>query len=32
MTQEEQQRTRQGILLAVGAYTMWGIALYISNL
>ncbi|PMG34648.1 chloramphenical resistance permease RarD [Vibrio splendidus] len=26
MTQEEQQRTRQGVLLAVGAYTMWGIA------
>ncbi|MBE3995167.1 EamA family transporter RarD [Vibrio parahaemolyticus] len=26
MTPEEQQRTRQGVLLAVGAYTMWGIA------
>ncbi|MGR5112969.1 EamA family transporter RarD [Vibrio jasicida] len=26
MTPEEQQRSRQGILLAVGAYTMWGIA------
>lgn len=26
MTPEEQQRARQGILLAVGAYTMWGIA------
>ncbi|WP_319553364.1 EamA family transporter RarD [uncultured Vibrio sp.] len=26
MTLEEQQRARQGVLLAVGAYTMWGIA------
>ncbi|EJG1536486.1 EamA family transporter RarD [Vibrio parahaemolyticus] len=26
MTPEEQQRARQGVLLAVGAYTMWGIA------
>ncbi|OED69485.1 chloramphenical resistance permease RarD [Vibrio tasmaniensis ZS-17] len=26
MTQDDQQRTRQGILLAVAAYTMWGIA------
>ncbi|TOI28680.1 EamA family transporter RarD [Vibrio parahaemolyticus] len=26
MTSEEQQRARQGVLLAVGAYTMWGIA------
>lgn len=26
MTPEEQQRARQGILLAIGAYTMWGIA------
>ncbi|CAH1607121.1 putative transporter RarD [Vibrio jasicida] len=26
MTPEEEQRSRQGILLAVGAYTMWGIA------
>ncbi|PAW08187.1 protein RarD [Vibrio sp. V1B] len=26
MTPEEQQRSRQGVLLAVGAYTMWGIA------
>ncbi|EMD1178420.1 EamA family transporter RarD [Vibrio harveyi] len=26
MTPEEQQRSRQGILLAIGAYTMWGIA------
>ncbi|MGB1322901.1 MAG: EamA family transporter RarD [Vibrio gallaecicus] len=33
MTQEEQQRTRQGILLAVGAYTMWGIApIYFKSL
>lgn len=26
MTPEEQQRTRQGIILAISAYTMWGIA------
>lgn len=26
MTPEEQQRARQGVLLAIGAYTMWGIA------
>lgn len=26
MTLEEQQRARQGVLLAIGAYTMWGIA------
>ncbi|GAA5648119.1 MULTISPECIES: EamA family transporter RarD [Vibrio] len=26
MTPDEQQKARQGILLAVGAYTMWGIA------
>lgn len=26
MIQEEQQRARQGVLLAIGAYTMWGIA------
>lgn len=26
MTPEEQQRSRQGVLLAIGAYTMWGIA------
>lgn len=26
MTAEEQQRARQGIFLAIGAYTMWGIA------
>ncbi len=26
MTPEEQQRTRQGVLLAIAAYTMWGIA------
>ncbi|MBE3671099.1 EamA family transporter [Vibrio navarrensis] len=26
MTIEEQQRVRQGVLLAIGAYTMWGIA------
>ncbi|MFZ3423235.1 EamA family transporter RarD [Vibrio harveyi] len=26
MTPEQQQRARQGVLLAVGAYTMWGIA------
>ncbi|NOH94796.1 EamA family transporter RarD [Vibrio sp. AIC-3] len=33
MTPEEQQRTRQGILLAVGAYTMWGIApIYFKSL
>ena len=33
MTQDEQQRTRQGILLAVGAYTMWGIApIYFKSL
>ncbi|OLQ92431.1 chloramphenical resistance permease RarD [Vibrio panuliri] len=25
-TEEEQQRSRQGVLLAIGAYTMWGIA------
>ncbi|MEZ8012380.1 MULTISPECIES: EamA family transporter RarD [Vibrio] len=33
MTQEDQQRTRQGILLAVAAYTMWGIApIYFKSL
>jgi chloramphenicol-sensitive protein RarD len=33
MTPEQQQRTRQGILLAVGAYTMWGIApIYFKSL
>ncbi|MEZ8656130.1 EamA family transporter RarD [Vibrio splendidus] len=33
MTQEDQQRTRQGVLLAVGAYTMWGIApIYFKSL
>ncbi|WP_139685931.1 EamA family transporter RarD [Vibrio tasmaniensis] len=33
MTQEEQQRTRQGVLLAVAAYTMWGIApIYFKSL
>ena len=33
MTQDEQQRTRQGILLAIGAYTMWGIApIYFKSL
>lgn len=33
MTQEEQQRTRQGVLLAIGAYTMWGIApIYFKSL
>lgn len=26
MTTDEQQRARQGVLLAIGAYTMWGIA------
>lgn len=26
MTPEEQQRSLQGVLLAIGAYTMWGIA------
>ncbi|MET2951787.1 EamA family transporter RarD [Vibrio owensii] len=26
MTPEVQQRSRQGVLLAIGAYTMWGIA------
>jgi len=26
MTPEEQQRAKQGVLLAIGAYTMWGIA------
>ncbi|WP_117236458.1 EamA family transporter RarD [Vibrio maerlii] len=26
MTPEEQQRTRHGVLLAIAAYTMWGIA------
>ncbi|MGC9402293.1 EamA family transporter RarD [Vibrio genomosp. F10] len=26
MTIEEQQRTRQGVIFAIGAYTMWGIA------
>ncbi|MBE4621132.1 EamA family transporter RarD [Vibrio navarrensis] len=26
MTVEQQQRARQGVLLAIGAYTMWGIA------
>lgn len=26
MTPEEQQRSRQGVMLAIGAYTMWGIA------
>ncbi|MCK6265515.1 EamA family transporter RarD [Vibrio sp. ZSDE26] len=33
MTIEEQQRTRQGILFAIGAYTMWGIApIYFKSL
>ncbi|MGF1841210.1 EamA family transporter RarD [Vibrio atlanticus] len=33
MTQDDQQRTRQGILLAVAAYTMWGIApIYFKSL
>ena len=33
MTQDDQQRTRQGILLAVTAYTMWGIApIYFKSL
>lgn len=33
MTPEQQQRTRQGILLAIGAYTMWGIApIYFKSL
>lgn len=33
MKTEEQQRTRQGILFAVGAYTMWGIApIYFKSL
>lgn len=33
MTSEEQQRTRQGVLLAIGAYTMWGIApIYFKSL
>ncbi|MEZ9565711.1 EamA family transporter RarD [Vibrio artabrorum] len=33
MTQDEQQRTRQGILLAVAAYTIWGIApIYFKSL
>jgi chloramphenicol-sensitive protein RarD len=26
MTPDEQQRAKQGVLLAIGAYTMWGIA------
>lgn len=26
MTSEEQQRAKQGVLLAIGAYTMWGVA------
>ncbi|BBM63393.1 chloramphenicol resistance permease RarD [Vibrio alfacsensis] len=26
MTPEDQQRAKQGVLLAIGAYTMWGIA------
>lgn len=26
MTPEEQQRAKQGVLLAIGAYTMWGVA------
>ena len=26
MTPDEQQRARQGVMLAVGAYTMWGLA------
>ena len=26
MTPEEQQRAKQGVFLAIGAYTMWGIA------
>ncbi|TDE19205.1 EamA family transporter RarD [Vibrio owensii] len=33
MTPEEQQRSRQGVLLAIGAYTMWGIApIYFKSL
>ena len=33
MTPDDQQRTRQGILLAVAAYTMWGIApIYFKSL
>ncbi|MGL0944411.1 EamA family transporter RarD [Vibrio vulnificus] len=33
MTAEEQQKARQGVLLAVGAYTMWGIApIYFKSL
>ncbi|KDN27578.1 chloramphenical resistance permease RarD [Vibrio fortis] len=33
MTPEQQQRTRQGILLAIGAYTIWGIApIYFKSL
>ncbi|MGF1698311.1 EamA family transporter RarD [Vibrio kyushuensis] len=33
MTIEDQQRTRQGILFAIGAYTMWGIApIYFKSL
>ena len=26
MTQDEQQKAKQGIILAVAAYTMWGVA------
>ncbi|EPH5491004.1 EamA family transporter RarD [Vibrio vulnificus] len=33
MTAEEQQEARQGVLLALGAYTMWGIApIYFKSL
>lgn len=33
MTLEEQQRAKQGVLLAIGAYTMWGIApIYFKSL
>ncbi|HAS8339899.1 EamA family transporter RarD [Vibrio vulnificus] len=33
MTAEEQQKARQGVLLALGAYTMWGIApIYFKSL
>ncbi|HDY8053062.1 TPA: EamA family transporter RarD [Vibrio vulnificus] len=33
MTAEEQQKARQGLLLALGAYTMWGIApIYFKSL
>ncbi len=33
MTPDDQQRSRQGVLLAIGAYTMWGIApIYFKSL